>query len=79
MFHDLTGGVDAEVYGIIIVDDELFVRKGLIGMIDWEGSGFRIVDEADNGEDALELIRVKRPQARNHRYPHAGPGWHRAD
>ncbi|MBP2113672.1 response regulator [Paenibacillus silagei] len=62
MFHDLTGGVDAEVYGIIIVDDELFVRKGLIGMIDWEGSGFRIVDEADNGEDALELIRAKRPQ-----------------
>lgn len=50
------------MYGIIIVDDELFVRKGLIGMIDWEGSGFRIVDEADNGEDALELIRAKRPQ-----------------
>ncbi|MEK5494052.1 response regulator transcription factor [Paenibacillus sp. FSL R7-0297] len=49
------------MYGIIIVDDELFVRKGLIEMIDWEDSGFQIIDEADNGEDALELIRARRP------------------
>lgn len=49
------------MYGIIIVDDELFVRKGLIEMIDWESSGFQVIDEADNGEDALDLIRKKRP------------------
>lgn len=49
------------MYGIIIVDDEVFVRKGLIGMIDWTGSGFEIIGEADDGEDALELIRAKRP------------------
>lgn len=49
------------MYGVIIVDDELFVRKGLIEMIDWESSGFRVLDEADNGEDALDLIRKKQP------------------
>jgi two-component system, response regulator YesN len=49
------------MYGIIIVDDELFVRKGLIEMIDWENSGFKVIDEADNGDDALNLIRRKRP------------------
>lgn len=46
---------------MIIIDDELFVRKGLIGMIDWESSGFQVIGEADNGEDALALIRAKKP------------------
>lgn len=49
------------MYSAIIVDDEFFVRKGLIEMIDWEGNGFEITDEADNGEDALALIRDKLP------------------
>lgn len=49
------------MYSAIIVDDEIFVRKGLIEMIDWEGNGFQIMDEADNGEDALALIRDKLP------------------
>ncbi|MFC5470841.1 response regulator [Cohnella suwonensis] len=44
----------------ILVDDEIFTRKGLMKLIDWPACGFEIVDEADNGEDALELIgRVK--------------------
>jgi two-component system response regulator YesN len=50
------------MYSAIIVDDEFFVRKGLIEMIDWEGNGFQITGEADNGEDALALIREKKPQ-----------------
>ncbi|WP_338556447.1 response regulator transcription factor [Paenibacillus sp. KS-LC4] len=49
------------MYGIIIVDDELFVRKGLIEMIDWENSGFEVIGEADNGEDALDLICKLKP------------------
>ena len=53
------------MYSAIIVDDEFFVRKGLIEMIDWEGNGFQITGEADNGEDALALIREKKPQQVN--------------
>ncbi|GJM71996.1 hypothetical protein HMSSN036_42120 [Paenibacillus macerans] len=47
------------MYSVIIVDDELFVRKGLIEMIDWESSGFKVIDESDNGEDALAIIQAK--------------------
>lgn len=49
------------MYSVIIVDDELFVRKGLIEMIDWESSGFKVIDESDNGEDALAIIQAKKP------------------
>ncbi|WP_324617828.1 response regulator [Cohnella cholangitidis] len=48
-------------HSAILVDDEVFTRKGLKKLIDWEACGFRIVDEADNGEDALELIGRVRP------------------
>jgi two-component system response regulator YesN len=48
------------MYTVILVDDEMFVRKGLRSLIDWNEYGYEVVDEADNGEDALELIdRVK--------------------
>lgn len=45
----------------ILVDDEVFTRKGLMKLIDWKACGFQIVDEADNGEDALSLIKRVRP------------------
>ncbi|RKP51591.1 DNA-binding response regulator [Cohnella endophytica] len=49
------------MHTVILVDDEVFTRKGLIKLIDWESCGFQIVAEADNGEDALEIIRKVRP------------------
>ncbi|MCM3129113.1 MULTISPECIES: response regulator [unclassified Paenibacillus] len=48
-------------YTAILVDDEVFTRKGLMKIVDWESCGFRIVGEADNGEDALSLIRESSP------------------
>jgi two-component system response regulator YesN len=47
---------------VLLVDDEVFVRRGLRELIDWESCGFEVVDEADNGEDALELIRLHKPE-----------------
>ncbi len=49
------------MYTTILVDDEMFVRKGLRNLIDWNAHGFEVVDEADNGEDALELIERIQP------------------
>ncbi|KUP23560.1 response regulator transcription factor [Paenibacillus sp. DMB5] len=49
------------MFTALIVDDELFVRKGLIKMIDWERSGYVVSGEADNGEDALAMIREHKP------------------
>jgi len=48
-------------YKVFLVDDDRFVRKGLISLIDWEGCGFEVCAEADNGEDALEYIQLNNP------------------
>lgn len=49
------------MYSVILVDDEVFTRKGLRNLINWEACGFRVTGEADNGEDALEIVRRDRP------------------
>lgn len=49
------------MHKVILVDDEIFTRKGLRNLIDWEACGFQVIDEADNGEDALVLIRQLKP------------------
>ncbi|SDD51720.1 two-component system, response regulator YesN [Paenibacillus sp. UNCCL117] len=41
----------------LIVDDEYFVRKGLISTMPWEDFGIRIAGEASNGEKAIELLQ----------------------
>lgn len=49
------------MYSVILVDDEVFSRKGLRNLIDWEACGFSVTGEADNGEDALAMIRDGKP------------------
>ncbi|WEK53032.1 MAG: response regulator transcription factor [Candidatus Cohnella colombiensis] len=46
---------------VILVDDEIFARKGLVGLIPWEKFGFEIVGEAKDGEEALSLIEQYKP------------------
>ncbi len=50
-----------QLHRAIVVDDEIFTRKGLLQLMDWEACGFEVVGEADNGEDALELIGSVHP------------------
>jgi Response regulator containing CheY-like receiver domain and AraC-type DNA-binding domain len=40
---------------VIIVDDEPNIRRGMKKLIDWEGNGFTISAEAEDGLQALEL------------------------
>lgn len=56
-FHrgERAGREDA-VRKVILVDDEMFARKGLAGLIPWERYGFEVVGEAEDGEEALALI-----------------------
>ena len=42
---------------VIIADDEYFIRKRLIKLIPWEMLNLRLVSEAENGMQVLELIR----------------------
>lgn len=49
------------MYKLLIVEDEELVRKGILQKIDWEALGFDQVDEAEDGELALECIRKNKP------------------
>lgn len=46
---------------VLIVEDEFIMRQGMKHMIEWEKEGFTIVGEATNGEEALQLIEVLKP------------------
>jgi two-component system, response regulator YesN len=41
---------------ILIVDDELLVRIGIIHAVDWGQNGYEIVGEAADGKSALQMI-----------------------
>jgi DNA-binding NarL/FixJ family response regulator len=45
---------------ILVVDDHTLFRRGLVGLLD-EMEGFRVVGEAANGRDALEIIETEKP------------------
>lgn len=49
------------MHKVLLVDDEVFVRKGLCSLIEWEELGFVVAGEAENGEDALRQIADLRP------------------
>ena len=46
---------------IVIAEDEYFVRCGIANGIDWEQHGFQIAGIAENGEQALALVRCYLP------------------
>ncbi|WP_431801222.1 response regulator transcription factor [Halobacillus andaensis] len=49
------------LYKVLVVDDEMLIRQGVINYIDWEEEGFQIIGEASNGNEALQLIEELRP------------------
>ncbi|WP_020619358.1 response regulator transcription factor [Paenibacillus daejeonensis] len=49
------------MYKVLIVDDEMYVRKGLINLLDWSSLQYEICGEAENGEQALGLIQQLTP------------------
>ncbi|MGF7048007.1 two-component system response regulator YesN [Paenibacillus sp. DS2015] len=49
------------MYKLILVDDESDVREGLLEEIPWEEHGFQVVDKAENGREAIDLIEKYLP------------------
>jgi two-component system response regulator YesN len=41
----------------MIVDDEPWVREGIVNLIDWEAHGMEIVGAFEDGTDALEFVK----------------------
>lgn len=51
------------MYKIIIVDDEKNIRDRLAHFFPWSEVGFEVAGTAENGVEALELIKQERPHA----------------
>lgn len=49
------------MYTVVVADDEEELRRALIRRVDWEAAGFRVVGEAENGAEALELVEKLEP------------------
>ena len=45
-----------ENYTIIVADDEEELRHALIEKVNWESVGFKVIGEAENGVEALDLV-----------------------
>jgi DNA-binding NarL/FixJ family response regulator len=45
---------------IVVVDDHTLFRRGLVGLLA-EMDGFRVVGEAANGQEALDIIGLEKP------------------
>lgn len=48
-------------FNVLIADDECMVREGLTKYVPWEEMGFQVAGTAENGVDALNMIRSLRP------------------
>lgn len=49
------------MYRMVVIDDEILVRRGICSSIDWRGHGIEIAGEATDGRSGLELIRRAQP------------------
>lgn len=49
------------MYSLLIVDDEKWVRQGLRSTIDWQAEEIEVLGEAQDGEEALRMIRHRTP------------------
>ena len=46
---------------LVIVDDEPILLQGLLKTYDWKSMGFEVVGTAQSGEQAIQVIKEKRP------------------
>lgn len=46
---------------VLIVEDEVYVRKGIVLTVDWAKLGCTVVGEATNGEEGLEAAKRLKP------------------
>ena len=46
---------------VILVEDEFYIRETLKRTLDWNKEGYEIVDEAANGEQAVQKVKEHHP------------------
>lgn len=61
---------------VLIVDDDAMMRISLKSLIAWQEHGYRLIGEASDGEQALEICPSVGTGYFNHGYENAADGWH---
>lgn len=51
----LTNG-GCKMYKVMVIEDEMVIRQGIIGLIDWQSLDCSIVRECSNGQEALDYL-----------------------
>ena len=51
----------AEVYKLLVADDEYWIREQMRILIDWANYGIEFLEPAVDGEDAYEKIKEYKP------------------
>lgn len=46
---------------VVVVEDEFYVRKGIIQTFDWKSLGCEIVGEASNGREGIAVVEETKP------------------
>lgn len=49
------------MYKIMIVDDNSLIRQSIRARVNWADLNMTVIDEAKNGEEALEKIKISKP------------------
>jgi len=49
------------MYKLLVVDDEINIRKGIINAVQWEVLGLEMAGEAGDGNEAMEMVRETAP------------------
>lgn len=49
------------MYKVLLIDDEVFIREGMKQIIPWQALNCELVDEAQNGEEGVEKILLLQP------------------
>lgn len=49
------------MYGVLVVDDEKYIRKSIINRIRWEECGTEVIGEASQGNEAYEMLSLNQP------------------
>lgn len=52
---------DTDILTVVVADDEPELLHAVCQLIDWQGLGFRLVGQAGNGLDALQLVEQMQP------------------
>lgn len=45
------------MYRVLLVDDEILVRQAISANIDWNGLGYELVGDCQNGKEAMEFVQ----------------------